>query len=321
MLFWISIIDIIASFFAFFMGTWMVPRGNAKIGILYTAGTTGTCTAQGFILLYSMVYFATSYTALAILYWLIVHRGWTNNQMEQRTIRFSFLLTPVLVALCFAVPPLFFQMYNAPPHFYFTCFINWYPAECSYDPDVECTRGTVEGVNLAQNIIYGYMLLGNIVVIIFIGLLIFAVFRKEKKSDRFLTKGQEKNRKSTRSTAWQGVRFSAAYLIPYFMFYVFFFWDLDGRDDDEVSVAVELVFVYWFVILMPLLGAFNSAVYFYPRYATHRKRNPEKSRMACLYEVLGLEIGSCLRRERLGTETLEASAPLINEEEDNQTNP
>jgi hypothetical protein len=164
------------------------------------------------------------------------------------------------------------------------------------------------------------MLLGNIVVIIFIGLLIFAVFRKEKKADRYLAKGLQKNRNNTRSTAWQGVRFSAAYLIPYFMFYVallrYLIFELGGNADE--SDAAWIFTLYWVAIVTPMLGAFNSAVYFYPRYATHRKQNPEKSRMACLYEVLGLDIGWLLGRERpeMGISGASASTPLICEDDE-----
>ena len=47
------------------------------------------------------------------------------------------------------------------------------------------------------------------------GLLICTIYKEEKKFDKYLTEGQGKNRKNTRSTAWQGVRFSAAYFVPY----------------------------------------------------------------------------------------------------------
>lgn len=71
-----------------------------------------------------------------------------------------------------------------------------------------------------------------------------------------------------------------------------------------------------------MLGAFNSIVYFYPRYATNRKQNPEKPRIACLYDVLGIDICWCCHRNKMpDIETADAStatAPLINEEEDIQ---
>ena len=76
--------------------------------------------------------------------------------------------------------------------------------------------------------------------------------------------------------------------------------------------------MYWLVIVTPLLGAFNSVVYFYPRYTIHRKQHPDKSRMACLFEVLGIDTSRC-HCERPGTKASEtmstASTPLISEED------
>lgn len=308
-LFAISIVDIIYSFFVSFLSTWMVPRGASHHASL-AAGTTATCTAQGFIAVFSMSYFATAYTALAVLYWLIVHNGWTKNQLGQRKISFSFLLPPIFVASCFAVPPLFFGMYNE--YLGLKCFLNWYPEDCD-KTNIDCIRGSVLGVNVAQNILYGYMLLGNIVVVSFVCLLIWAVYKQEKKFDRYLSKGQEKNRKNTYITAWQGIRFSAAYLVPYVMYYVFFFYDIFAYDAD-VSTAGDLVMIYYLVIVMPLLGAFNAIFYFYPRYVTYRKQVAEKSCMACLCDVLG--IGWCHRnRSDEHVEETSISTPLISEED------
>ncbi len=157
------------------------------------------------------------------------------------------------------------------------------------------------------------------------GLLIFAVYKQEKKSDSYLIKGQEKNRKNTRSTAWQGVRFSAAYFVPYMIIYVILFYDMAGKTIGKEGLSLDVSDAgYWFIhywlgIVTPLLGAFNSAVYFYPRYTTHRKENPDKSRTACLFEVLGIDTSRC-HCERPGSKaasdtTSTASTPLISEED------
>ena len=111
MIFWISVVDIIASFFVYFMSSWMAPPSHAD-WLIYAAGTTATCTAQGFFVVFSFAYFSTAYTQLSVLYWLIVRYGWTKKNLEKKRIRLSFLLPPLLVALCFSVPPLFSQMYN-----------------------------------------------------------------------------------------------------------------------------------------------------------------------------------------------------------------
>ena len=87
----------------------------------------------------------------------------------------------------------------------------------------------------------------------------------------------------------------------------------------DVSDAGYWFIHYWLAIMTPLLGAFNSAVYFYPRYTTHRKQHPDKSRMACLFEVLRIDTIRCYC-ERPGTKaasdtTSTASTPLISEED------
>jgi hypothetical protein len=319
MIFWISVVDIIASFFVYFMSTWMAPSSHADWQV-YAAGTTATCTAQGFFAVFSLAYFSTAYTQLAILYWLIVRHGWTKKQMEKKGIRLSFLLPPLLVALCFSVPPLFFQMYNP---YHYTCFIMSFTYNCDdlVGAHIPCTRGSDHGTQVSRTVLYGYLLFGNTAVVLFMGLLIFAVYKQEKKSDSYLTMGQEKNRKNTRSTAWQGVRFSTAYFVPYLIYYIWFVYNLElaSRMEIIVSEAGYFVMLYWLAIVTPLLGAFNSVVYFYPRYTIHRKQHPDKSRMTCLFEVLGIDTSRC-HCERRGTNAASETAsttstPLISEED------
>ncbi len=320
MMFYISIVDIMASFFVYFMSTWMAPPSN--LPHIYAAGTTASCTAQGFIAVFSFVYFSTSYTLLAVLYWLIVRRGWTQKQMEKKGTRLSFLLPPLLAALGFSVPPLFFQMYNP---YNFTCFITAFPYNCNGD-DIPCTRGSINGsitgMVTTRLVLLFYMFLGNTTVFIFMGLLVYAVYKQEKKSDSYRTKGQEKNRKNSRRTAWQGVRFSAAYFVPYLMIYVYLFHDILSRVEGEnvdgkvgVSTAAYWFMYYWLAIMTPLLGAFNSAVYFKPRYTLYRKENSDKSRITCLNEVLGISFGLAET-----SETSTQATPLISEEEEDTQN-
>jgi hypothetical protein len=165
------------------------------------------------------------------------------------------------------------------------------------------------------------MILGNTAVVLFMGLLICTIYKQEKKSDIYLTEGQEKNRKNTRSTAWQGVRFSAAYFFPYVIHYVNFVVCLESLGGMTVvfSDAANWFAMYWLAIVTPLLGAFNSVVYFYPRYTIHRKQHPDKSRMASLCEVLGIDTSRChcerRGRNKASETTSTASTPLISEED------
>ena len=68
MLFGISVMDIIGSFIGYFMGLWMSGEGMLFIrsGPLL-AGNTQTCTAQGFIVTFTLTYFVTAYTGLGAL--------------------------------------------------------------------------------------------------------------------------------------------------------------------------------------------------------------------------------------------------------------
>ena len=59
----ISIVDIIASFFVYFLSFWMVPRGTPHVR--FASGTDGTCALQGWSDVFSMTYFATAYTQVS----------------------------------------------------------------------------------------------------------------------------------------------------------------------------------------------------------------------------------------------------------------
>jgi len=273
--------DVIGSFFGYVMGLWMSGEGIALIrsGPLI-AGDTQTCTAQGFILTFAFTYFLTAYAGLGALYYLMVRRGWSKNQLKSNKIRAAFLLPPVIAALLMSVPPLFYQMYNPT---LFQCSLNQYPNNCENIPDVPCTRG--ENALIVQRATLMYALVCNLVVIVFMVLLIFSVYSQEKKSDKYLFKGQEKNRDNTTSTAWQGVRYAAALTIPYIPLYVFLGYTLKHR----AMGNTELVFwLYLNAILTPLLGFNNACVYFYPRYKAYRKSNEDKSKFRCVSDTLGI---------------------------------
>ncbi len=63
MLFLMSIVDIISSFFAYVLSSWMAPRESLP----YATGTVATCSFQGVVFVFSLIYFATAYAQLAAL--------------------------------------------------------------------------------------------------------------------------------------------------------------------------------------------------------------------------------------------------------------
>ena len=184
----------------------------------------------------------------------MVRRGWTKNQMKTNKMRIGFLLPPVIVSLAMAVPPLFYQMYNPS---LLNCSLNIYPNDCEYNEDVQCTRGV--NAILAQYAALLYSLLCNLIVIVFMILLIWSVYNQEKKSDKYLSKGQSKKRDYTIDTAWQGVRYAAALTIPFTPSYVFAGYALFHTQISETS---WVVWVYLTAILTPLLGFNNGKTLF-----------------------------------------------------------
>jgi hypothetical protein len=169
----------------------------------------------------------------------------------------------------------------------FNCFLNQFPAGCDDNPKILCSRG--EAADYGMGSIFGFVLLGNMVIAVFIGLLIVSVYRQEKKSDKYILKGQTPNRKNTRNTTRQGMRYTFAYFLAYFTLYVILAYDLIGSHGANMTLAGKYTLEYFYVILSPLMGAFNCAVYFYPRWKSKRQQNPESSAMTCLFQVLGFD--------------------------------
>jgi hypothetical protein len=66
MLVGISVINMIGSFFGYFMGGWMMGESDFVQSSLLS-GNQQTCTAQGFLLTFSFTYFVTAYAGLGAL--------------------------------------------------------------------------------------------------------------------------------------------------------------------------------------------------------------------------------------------------------------
>lgn len=211
MLFQISINDIFGSFFSYFMSTWMMPIGTAPFAV----GNQATCDAQGYFTTFHFIYFVTAYTELALLYWLIVKRGWSDDRWS---IKALFGVPPILISFVVSLIPIFTDMYN-PARIH--CFVNTYPAGCAVDGDAsDCLRGG-HNTQLLQSLSFAFALACNLVIIIFMGLLVFVVYSQEKKGDKYLAKGQAKKRDNTIDTAWQGVRYTGAFVLAYLWVYIF----------------------------------------------------------------------------------------------------
>lgn len=305
-------VTVAALFIAFwdsFLSTWMVPKDSWAF---LAAGNTATCETQGFISVVMFIILEISYTILSGLYWIIVQYGWTEQKTQRRIIRILFLWLPVILAIGFALPLIFFDMYNFTG--LYSCFIQEHPLNCDIDPDGVCTRGA--NARDFQAGLFIFVLVCTVVILVFMTLLVRCVMAQERASDRYLTKGQEKRREMTRKTFWQAVRYFLVFFVSNIPFYIYAVYDI-VKSYPPIPVA------FIFVIVWPMFGVSNSFVYFRARYLSFKEKNPDKSLTQCVLTVLDIDLGSWFRKsdesvvppsisDLVGAENLES--PLFQEE-------
>ncbi|KAL7527032.1 hypothetical protein ACHAWF_002008 [Thalassiosira exigua] len=277
----ISVADWLYAFFGAFLSTWMAPSDS---GHYLASGNARTCAAQGFIVTLTVGASMSYYAALMLLYWLIVRFRWTDGDMGGLGLQLSFTLPPFIIALCVAIPPLFLGggMYNDSG--IFACFLAPYPLDCEDNPEVDCVRG--EGAWEYWEGFWLYNLVCNVIIVASVCLLICTVLKQERTTDKYLVKGQKKMRESTMATFWQGMRYMGAFMLSYLSLYIFSFYRLR-------RLVPPAPFVYIHLVLIPLLGFFNSFVYFHPSYKKYRERNPGEGWIRGLAHVLHIDLDCC----------------------------
>ncbi len=95
--------------------------------------------------------------------------------------------------LVITIPPLFMEMYN-PGNF--TCTKCDYPYGCANTDKVDCERG--EGALKYLTFSMGYIFLCNVIIVTFVSMLVYEIFKQERKTDRYLSPGQERRRTNTK---------------------------------------------------------------------------------------------------------------------------
>lgn len=281
----ITVANLFIAFWECFLSTWMVPKDTLYADL--TAGNTATCEAQGFIAGTMFIVLELSYAVLAILYWIIVARGWNERHTQRRSVRFLCLGLPLIIALAFSIPALFLEWYNFDGAY--TCGIEEYPKNCDVDPATfgVCTRGPNARTALTMLCIFAFVC--TVIILVFMCLLVRNVRIQEAASDRYLSKGQKKQREMTQKTFWQGLRLFLVFFITNLPRYIYAIYDLTRHDP-----PTTITFIY--VIVWPLFGVFNSFAYFRPRYLSYRQKNPEKSMIHCLFSALDIHPSFCSRK-------------------------
>lgn len=215
----ITIANLCYAFWNCFLSTWMVPKGSPAV---FATGNTATCNVQGFIATTMFIILEMSYTILSVLYWIVVAYGWTEQKTQRLKIRFFFLGLPIIVAVGISTSLLFLRMFNFDGAY--SCGIEEYPLNCDIEPEKVCERGG--RAHIWQVGLMVGILVFTVIIIVSMSLLVKDVRTQERKSDKYLTKGQEKRRELTRKTFWQAIRYFLVYFVSHLPFYAFAIFDL-----------------------------------------------------------------------------------------------
>ena len=220
--------------------------------VYLASGNVQTCTAQGFFASLGVAASMSYYATLMVLYLLSVKHNWSENKMSNIRFRMYFILPPTIISLIFAVPPLFFEMYNWAG--LYSCFLAPYPIDCGHEGYPDCERG--HGGWAYQDGYWIYCMVLTVIIIICVIMLILTVFSQERKHDKYLTPGQERRRVNTNKTIWQGMRYIGAFVLAYFSLLIGFIYRMLRK-----TPRTNLIY-YLMIIFPPLLGVFNAFVYF-----------------------------------------------------------
>lgn len=267
-----SIMDLVYSFFSFFLASIMAPKDTAYLSF----GNDASCTAQGFII--SLFAFTgIIYNAVLALHFLFVVRfGWKERHFTTNCSRFWFFLAPLLCSLALSVWTLLEGAFN--PSFG-QCYVEKAPYLCETPlfPDVECTQGKrANEINMVGSIIIlicYFMISASMIV------LCWSVFQTEKASKRHIfktesnvptqpqnterTKAERNKKKKSHVIAQIGILYSWCFIIAFLPFIVINL-GYQVRNKSAPSWLFDGMFA-----LAPLQGFFNALVYSY-------RKNPKK---------------------------------------------
>ena len=116
------------------LSTWPSPADTPNV--MYAAGTTQTCTAQGFFNELGNMATPLYNASLCLYYVLVINKTWSEERIKSRAEPFLHLI-PMTVALTISILGLPFKLYNNSG---WLCWFASYPKGCSQE-DGTCTRG------------------------------------------------------------------------------------------------------------------------------------------------------------------------------------
>ena len=206
----LSISDIIFSTTCHIFRTWPVTQG-----LVYgSSENQGTCTAQGFLIMFSGWCAGLYSMTLAPTYLLQVRYEWSEENL--RRYQPFFIFNPIFVGLVLATSIIPYSAYNYSGGW--ACEISASPFGCdAKDYGVDCIRGA-NTKDLRLFLANIPLILNNIVIINCMIILYQTVLNQELNIDRFIISGDQ-NRALFKIVAMQGIYFSSAYFLTWMFRY------------------------------------------------------------------------------------------------------
>jgi hypothetical protein len=148
-------------------------------------GNTYTCNAQGLFSTFGLICMF-NYNAMLCLYYacaIAFTMRERNIKKYVEPILHGFL---VLIGLGFAVPPLFYELYNPTTVTYAWCGIWVYPSDCLLTDDKECIRGNSDVMLVALYLVFVLIPLNFCIIVISLLLVILSVVKTDSTLKKML---------------------------------------------------------------------------------------------------------------------------------------
>lgn len=283
----------------FFLSTWPAPVGTP--GAYGAAGTTQTCTAQGFFSQGAALCTPIYNGALALYYLLVIRFQWREDQL--RKIEPLLHGVPIAFGLGTAVTGLVLDLYNYANWICWIAPLPWGCKDSARYGTSDCERGDNAWV-FQWAFLYGPVWF----LIAFVALAMLLVYRTvlqaERKTKRWTQQGSmnaKKRQSHSKKVANQGMLYVTVFLLTWLFATL-------TRILDLIKNRTYFPIVILMAFFLPCQGFFNALVYLRPRYLRYREqKNPDQNPVKYVIRSLS----SNLRRSNTGV------SPTVQEFEDN----
>mmetsp|Transcript_14291 Transcript_14291/g.20402 ORF Transcript_14291/g.20402 Transcript_14291/m.20402 type:complete len:430 (-) Transcript_14291:236-1525(-) len=235
----------------YFWGSWAIPQ-YSNLPVYQASGNIGTCSFQGFLIMFSVTNANTYYMSLPLVSYVQI-----RNQFKATILRKTEILLHCLTFLfSLSLGVVAIATDNINPAGAANCWLNTFPNKCLSTPNVDCIRGSDVTITIFYVVLLYYTMC--FVLAVFFIIKIYILIKGMEKSVEN-SKGKKKifehARKNKSSIiAKQCLLYLAAYLITIFFSALSRFIEILSGELNMTLHALGLIFIN-------LTGAKNLIIY------------------------------------------------------------